>query len=123
MKIAADMAGEERERLKSIREQLGRVESKEFWEIIDRGRRVIRMEGEALAETERRLGESFARAVDVRAKSNGRAIVAGVGKPGPNGRKNGATRTRDGHPATTAHPAPTPCVRAMSFTAVTIIRP
>ena len=37
-KIAADMAGEDRERLKSIREQLGRVESKEFWEIIDRGR-------------------------------------------------------------------------------------
>lgn len=37
-KIALDMAGEDRERLKSIREQLGRVESKEFWEIIDRGR-------------------------------------------------------------------------------------
>lgn len=37
-KIATDMAGEDRERLKSIREQLTRVESKEFWEIIDRGR-------------------------------------------------------------------------------------
>jgi hypothetical protein len=37
-KIALDMAGEDRDRLKSIREQLGRVESKEFWEIIDRGR-------------------------------------------------------------------------------------
>ena len=37
-KIAQDMAGEDRDRLKSIREQLGRVESKEFWEIIDRGR-------------------------------------------------------------------------------------
>jgi hypothetical protein len=37
-KIALDMAGEERERLKSIREQLTKVESKEFWEIIDRGR-------------------------------------------------------------------------------------
>ena len=37
-KIAADMAGEDRERLKSIKEQLGRVESKEFWEVIDRGR-------------------------------------------------------------------------------------
>ncbi|MDX2086852.1 MAG: DUF2254 family protein [Kofleriaceae bacterium] len=36
--IATDMAGEDRERLKAIREQLGRVESKEFWEIIDRGR-------------------------------------------------------------------------------------
>jgi hypothetical protein len=38
VKIAADMAGEDRERLRSIREQLTRVESKEFWEIIDRGR-------------------------------------------------------------------------------------
>jgi len=37
-KIADDMAGEDRERLHTIREQLGRVESKEFWEIIDRGR-------------------------------------------------------------------------------------
>jgi hypothetical protein len=37
-KIAADMAGEDRARLRSIREQLTRVETKEFWEIIDRGR-------------------------------------------------------------------------------------
>jgi len=37
-RIAADMAGEDRERLRVIREQLSRVESKEFWEIIDRGR-------------------------------------------------------------------------------------
>jgi hypothetical protein len=37
-KIARDMAGEDRARLDSIREQLTRVESKEFWEVIDRGR-------------------------------------------------------------------------------------
>jgi len=37
-RIADDMAGEDRERLRSIREQLTRVVSKEFWEIIDRGR-------------------------------------------------------------------------------------
>src|SRR5204863_8110372 len=37
-RIALDMAGEDRERLAVIREQLARVESKEFWEIIDRGR-------------------------------------------------------------------------------------
>jgi hypothetical protein len=37
-KIAEDMQGEDRERLKAIREQLERVESKEFWEVIDRGR-------------------------------------------------------------------------------------
>ncbi len=38
MEIATDMAGEERERLDTIRDQLTRVVSKEFWEIIDRGR-------------------------------------------------------------------------------------
>ncbi|HMG57062.1 MAG TPA: DUF2254 family protein [Kofleriaceae bacterium] len=37
-RIAADMAGEDRDRLRSIREQLARVESKKYWEIIDRGR-------------------------------------------------------------------------------------
>lgn len=37
-RIAADMAGEERSRLTAIRDQLERVTSKEFWEIIDRGR-------------------------------------------------------------------------------------
>jgi hypothetical protein len=37
-KVANDMAGEDRARLLSIKEQLSKVESKEFWEIIDRGR-------------------------------------------------------------------------------------
>ena len=37
-KIAKDMAGEDRSRLEAIRDQLSRVEAKEFWEVIDRGR-------------------------------------------------------------------------------------
>ena len=37
-RIADDMAGEDRGRLQVIREALSKVESKEFWEIIDRGR-------------------------------------------------------------------------------------
>lgn len=37
-KIAEDMRGEDRERLQAARDHLTRVESKEFWEIIDRGR-------------------------------------------------------------------------------------
>jgi hypothetical protein len=36
--IAADMAGEDRDRLSAAREHLQKVETKEFWEIIDRGR-------------------------------------------------------------------------------------
>lgn len=63
------------------------------------------MESEALAETEKRLGESFARAVDALAKSTGRAIVSGVGKSGLVGRKIAATLTSTGTPATFLHPA------------------
>jgi hypothetical protein len=37
-RIAADMTGEDPVRLRSIRDQLARVESKKYWEIIDRGR-------------------------------------------------------------------------------------
>ena len=41
-------------------------------EIVERGRRVVRLEREALAEIEARLGDEFARAVRVIADSKGR---------------------------------------------------
>ena len=72
--------------------------------LIERGRRVLALEREALAETERRLGESFARAVDLISRSRGRVIVAGVGKSGLIGRKIAATLTSTGTPATFLHP-------------------
>ena len=71
---------------------------------IERGRRVIRMEREALAEAEARLGDDFARAVALIAASTGRVIVAGVGKSGLVGRKIAATLTSTGTPATFLHP-------------------
>ena len=74
-------------------------------EIIERGRRVIRMEREALLESEGRLGENFAKAVELLASSHGRAIVSGVGKSGLIGRKIAATLTSTGTPATFLHPA------------------
>ena len=72
--------------------------------LLERGRRVIRLECEALAETERRLDERFARAVELIASSKGRIIVAGVGKSGLIGRKIAATLTSTGTPATFLHP-------------------
>jgi hypothetical protein len=45
MRIADDMLYEDEERLKSIQAQLGAVKSKEFWEIIDRGRNFEYMPG------------------------------------------------------------------------------
>jgi arabinose-5-phosphate isomerase len=74
-------------------------------EILARGRRVMRLEAEALAESEKRLGESFTHAVEILSKSTGRAIVAGVGKSGLIGRKIAATLTSTGTPATFLHPA------------------
>lgn len=74
-------------------------------EIIERGRRVVRMEREALEQTEQRIDASFAKAVDILARSTGRAIVSGVGKSGLIGRKIAATLTSTGTPATFLHPA------------------
>jgi arabinose-5-phosphate isomerase len=74
-------------------------------EIVERGRRVLRLETEALGEAERRLGDEFARAVECIARSEGRVIVSGVGKSGLVGRKIAATLTSTGTPATFLHPA------------------
>lgn len=71
---------------------------------IQAGRRVVRMEAEALAEVERRIGDQFAAAVDLVAASAGRVIVSGVGKSGHVGRKIAATLTSTGTPATFLHP-------------------
>lgn len=63
------------------------------------------METEALGEAERRIGDEFARAVEMIDKSEGRVIVSGVGKSGLVGRKIAATLTSTGTPATFLHPA------------------
>jgi len=74
-------------------------------EIIARGRRVVQLERDALTTIEDRLGDSFARAVELVAHSPGRVIVAGVGKSGLVGRKIAATLTSTGTPAVFLHPA------------------
>lgn len=68
------------------------------------GRRVVRMEAEALAEVERRIGDGFVAAVDLIAGSTGRVIVSGVGKSGHVARKIAATLTSTGTPASFLHP-------------------
>ena len=62
-------------------------------DLVARGLRVLRLEREAIAAIEARLGDSFARAVLLIAMSRGRVIVAGVGKSGLIGRKIAATLT------------------------------
>jgi arabinose-5-phosphate isomerase len=72
--------------------------------ILARGRRVVRLERDALEEVERRLDESFVQAVELIARAKGRVIVAGVGKSGLIGRKIAATLTSTGTPASFLHP-------------------
>ncbi len=73
-------------------------------EIIERGRRVVRLEREALGAVEERIGDAFAQAVAMIDQSRGRVIVTGVGKSGLIGRKIAATLTSTGTPAVFLHP-------------------
>jgi arabinose-5-phosphate isomerase len=73
-------------------------------EIIERGRRVLWLEQNALGDTADRLGEGFASAVELMHQCSGRVIVCGVGKSGLIGRKIAATLTSTGTPATFLHP-------------------
>ncbi|HET7632024.1 MAG TPA: KpsF/GutQ family sugar-phosphate isomerase [Gemmatimonadaceae bacterium] len=73
-------------------------------EILALGRRVLHNESCALAETGKRLGTPFAKAVEMIAASSGRVIVSGIGKSGLIARKIAATLTSTGTPATFLHP-------------------
>ncbi len=73
-------------------------------QIVERGRHVLRLEREALATVEERLGDTFADAVMLIADATGRVIVTGVGKSGLIGRKIAATLTSTGTPAVFLHP-------------------
>jgi len=73
-------------------------------QILDAGRRVIRMESEAVAALERRLGTSFVRAAEAILDARGRVIVSGLGKSGIIARKIAATLTSTGTPAIFLHP-------------------
>ena len=71
---------------------------------LERARTVIRMEAEAVAALEDRIGDAFAGAVEAVLAAPGRVIVAGIGKSGIIGRKIASTLTSTGTPATFLHP-------------------
>ena len=74
-------------------------------ETLERARRVIRMEAEAVAALEARIDDGpFAAAVEAILDCDGRVIVSGVGKSGIVGRKIAATLTSTGTPASFLHP-------------------
>lgn len=71
---------------------------------VTRGRRVLALERDTLADLESRLDDRFAAAVELIAAASGRVIVSGVGKSGLIGRKIAATLTSTGTPAMFLHP-------------------
>lgn len=72
-------------------------------ERIERARRVLAIEANALATLRDRLGEPFARAIDLLLACRGRVVVTGVGKSGIVGRKIAATLASTGTPALFLH--------------------
>src|SRR5262245_40771762 len=72
--------------------------------IIARGKEVVRIEAQAVADLEPRIGHSFAEAVELIMRSEGRVIVTGVGKSGTIARKIVGTLNSTGSPAMFLHP-------------------
>jgi arabinose-5-phosphate isomerase len=72
---------------------------------IQKGKEVVRIEGKAVADLERRIDMSFALAVDLIVRCRGRVIVTGVGKSGIIARKIVATMNSTGTPSVFLHPS------------------
>jgi len=73
-------------------------------DLVERGRRVLELEAEAIRQVARRLGPSFGAAVELLKGTKGRVIVSGLGKSGLVAQKIAATLTSTGTPASFLHP-------------------
>lgn len=73
--------------------------------VLTEGRRVLRMEAEALEAMAESLDQTFVDAVERLASVQGRVVVTGMGKSGHVGRKIAATLASTGTPALFVHPA------------------
>jgi arabinose-5-phosphate isomerase len=73
--------------------------------ILNKAREVIRIEAEAVAALENRLGANFERAVDLLFNCKGRVIVCGIGKSGIIAQKIAATLSSTGTAAIFLHAA------------------
>ncbi len=72
---------------------------------LESGRRVLRMEAEAVRALVERLDSSFDRALDLLESCRGRVVLTGMGKSGFIARKVAATLASTGTPALFLHPA------------------
>ncbi|RMG68897.1 MAG: KpsF/GutQ family sugar-phosphate isomerase [Nitrospirae bacterium] len=74
-------------------------------ELLERAKRVLAIEAEAVSALIERIDQSFLRAVELIYSSSGRTIVTGMGKSGIIGKKIAATLSSTGTPAVFLHPA------------------
>jgi len=73
--------------------------------LMDRAARVLAVEAEGILGLRQRLDANFARAVEILRGTQGKVVVAGMGKSGLIGRKIAATLASTGTPAFFLHPA------------------
>ncbi len=71
---------------------------------ITSAQRTIKMESEAVAALEARIGDDFIKACEILLQTRGRVIVTGMGKSGHIARKIAATLASTGTPAFFVHP-------------------
>src|SRR2546423_14772831 len=72
--------------------------------LVERGKRILALEADAVRQLADNLDVAFARAGELLAAAKGRGIVSGVGKAGLNARQNGAAFMATGTPTTVVHP-------------------
>ncbi len=72
---------------------------------IQKAKRVIRMEAEAVAALEEKINDSFQKAIDIIFNCKGRVVVTGMGKSGIIARKMVATMNSTGTPSIFLHPS------------------
>ncbi|GIX31872.1 MAG: arabinose 5-phosphate isomerase KdsD [Porticoccaceae bacterium] len=74
------------------------------FDYVSSGKRTVRLEAEAVARLEERIGAEFIRACQLMLACKGRVVVTGMGKSGHIGRKIAATLASTGTPAFFVHP-------------------
>jgi arabinose-5-phosphate isomerase len=72
--------------------------------VMEKGKRVVRVEAAAVSELESRINGEFARAVELILGCPGRVVITGVGKSGIIARKIVATMNSTGTPSVFLHP-------------------
>lgn len=70
---------------------------------IDKAKQLLRIESEAIADLEGRIGKNFEKAVRIILRNKGKVVVTGIGKSGLIGQKIAATLSSTGNPSFFVH--------------------